>query len=174
RVIYWGAWGHNWGSAPPTAAEFRRLSAELKPIFDPRCAVCAEVDGAPVACAIAVPDVNQALKGTDGRLFPYGIIRLLRRKHYIDQARLLLLGILGEYRTRGLYPLLLAELQRQSRGGPYRRLEFSWVLEDNRDINQPAAQAGARLYKRYRIYQKALGRGRSLPAHESFGGSAQI
>jgi hypothetical protein len=51
---------------------------------------------------------------------------------------------------------MLMELQRQIRGGPYRRVEFSWVLEDNRDINQPAEQAGARLYKRYRIYQKAL------------------
>jgi hypothetical protein len=156
RTIYCGAWEHNWGFVPPTEDEFRRIAAELKPIFDPRGAVCAEVDGRPIACAIAIPDINQALKGTDGRLFPLGIIRLIRRKRYIDQARLLLLGILSEYRTRGLYPLMLMELQRQVRGGPYRRVEFSWVLEDNLDINQPAEQAGARLYKRYRIYQKAL------------------
>jgi hypothetical protein len=156
RTIYCGAWEHNWGFVPPTEDEFRRIAAELKPIFDPRGAVCAEVDGRPIACAIAIPDINQALKGTDGRLFPLGVIRLIRRKRYIDQARLLLLGILSEYRTRGLYPLMLMELQRQIRGGPYRRVEFSWVLEDNRDINQPAEQAGARLYKRYRIYQKAL------------------
>jgi hypothetical protein len=156
RAIYCGAWERNWGFVPPTEDEFRRLAAELKPIFDRRCAVCAEVDGRPVACAIAIPDINQALKGTNGRLFPRALVRLLRRARYIDQARLLLLGVLPEYRTRGLYPLLLVELQRQTRGGPYRRVEFSWVLEDNRDINQPAEQAGARLYKRYRIYQKAL------------------
>jgi len=65
---------------------------------------------------------NQALKDTDGRLFPLGLIRLLRRKTIIDQARLLLFG----------------------------------VLEDNRDINRPAEQAGARRYKTYRVYQKAL------------------
>jgi hypothetical protein len=156
RAIYCGAWRGNWGFVPPTEAEFRRLATELRPIFDPRCAVCAEVDGRTVACAIAIPDINQALKGTNGRLFPQALLRLLLRRRYIDQVRLLLLGVLPEFRARGLYPLLLVELHRQAQGTPYRRAEFSWVLEDNRDINQPAVQAGARLYKRYRIYEKAL------------------
>jgi hypothetical protein len=156
RAIYCGAWAENWGFVPPTGDEFRRIAKEMKPIFDPRCAVCAEIGGRPVACAIAVPDINQALKGTNGRLCSRTLLRLVLRRRYIDQVRLLLLGVLPEYRTLGLFPLLVTELCRQLRGGPYRRAEFSWVLEDNRDINQPAEQAGARLYKRYRIYQKAL------------------
>jgi GNAT superfamily N-acetyltransferase len=156
RIIYCGAWERNWGFVPPTEAEFRRLATELKPIFDERAAVCAEIDGRLVACAVAVPDINQALKGTNGRLFPLGLIRLLLRKRYITQGRLLLLGVDPAYRTRGLYPLLLLALHRQAAHKPYRRVEFSWVLEDNRDINQPAEQAGAVRYKTYRIYQKAL------------------
>ncbi len=117
----------------------------------------AEVAGKPVACAVAIPDINQALKGTDGRLFPFGLPRLLGRKWIIDQARLLLLGVLPEYRAAGLYPLLVYELHRQARTTRYRHIEFSWVLEDNRDINQPAAQVGAVHYKTYRIYEKPLG-----------------
>jgi hypothetical protein len=156
RVIYCGAWERNWGFVAPTEAEFRRLASELKPIFDPRCAVLAEVDGRPVACAIAIPDINQALKGTNGRLFPLALVRLLLRGRYVNQIRLLLLGVDAAYRTLGLYPLLLFELHRQLSGGPYRRAEFSWVLEDNRDINQPAEQVGARRYKTYRIYEKKL------------------
>ena len=156
REIYCGAWARNWGFVPPTADEFRRLATELRQIFDPRCAVCAEVDGRTVACAIAIPDINQTLKGTDGRLFPLGLIRLLRRKTIIDQVRLLLLGVLAEYRAVGLYPMLICELKRQLAGTPYRRAELSWVLEDNRDINQPVERLGARRYKTYRIYQKAL------------------
>jgi len=157
RAIYCDAWEQNWGFVAPTEAEFRRLATELKPIFDPRCAVCAEVDGRPVACAVAVPDINQALKGTSGRLLPLGLIRLLLRKRYITQIRLLLLGVEAGYRALGLYPLLLFEFHRQLKGTAYRRAEFSWVLEDNRDINQPAEMAGARRYKTYRIYEKALG-----------------
>jgi len=156
RAIYCSAWAGNWGFVPPTAAEFRRLASELKPIFDPRGAVCAEVDGRAVACALAVPDINQALKGTSGRLFPTALLRLLLRRRYVDQLRLLLLGVDAEYRAVGLYPLLLFALHQQVAGGPYRRVEFSWVLEDNRDINQPAEMAGARRYKTYRIYEKPL------------------
>jgi hypothetical protein len=157
RVIYCGAWERNWGFVAPTRDEFRRLATELKPIFDTRCAVCAEVEGRPVACAVAVPDINQALKGTNGRLLPAGLIRLLMRKRYMTQMRLLLLGVESSYRALGVYPLLLFELHRQVQGSPYKRVEFSWVLEDNRDINQPAEQAGARRYKTYRIYEKVIG-----------------
>src|SRR5206468_512255 len=104
----------------------------------------------------AIPDVNQALAGTTGRLSPPTILRLLRRAKYIDQARLLLLGVDPAYRAAGLFPLLMISLREQLLASPYRRVEFSWILEDNRDVNQAADLAGARLYKRYRIYQKAL------------------
>ena len=156
RVIYCAAWERNWGFVAPTVAEFRRIATELKPIFDPRCTVCAEVDGELVACLVSVPDINQALKGTNGRLFPAGLLRLLLRKRFISQVRLLLLGIDERYRGLGLYPLLLSEWHRQLQGSPYARAEFSWVLEDNRDINQPAEAGGARRYKTYRIYEKVM------------------
>ena len=157
REIYCGAWDRNWGFVPPTDDEFRHMAKEMKPILDPRCAICAEVDGRPVACAVAVPDINQALVGTGGRLFPRGIVRLLGRKRIINQIRLLLLGVLPRYRGLGLFSLLICELQKQlAANTPYRRAEFSWVLEDNRDINQPVERLGAVRYKTYRIYEKAL------------------
>lgn len=156
RQLYCAAWERNWGFVPPTEAEFARIASEMKPIFDARCAVCAEAGGRMIACAVAIPDVNQALKGAGGKLFPLGLARLLLRRRFIDQVRLLLLGVDPAYRSAGLYPLLLFALHRQAASGPYKRAEFSWVLEDNRDINQPAEQAGARRYRTYRIYQKDL------------------
>jgi hypothetical protein len=155
RMLYCGAWEHNWGFVPPTEEEFTRIASEMRPIFDPRCAICAEIDGRMVACAIAIPDINQALKGTNGRLNLQTLWRLIRRSRHIDQARLLLLGVDAAYRPYGLYPLMLFELHRQMTHA-YRRVEFSWVLEDNHNVNRPAADAGARLYKTYRIYEKAL------------------
>ena len=155
REIYCGAWENNWGFVPPTEREFRHMANDLKQIFDPRGAVIAEVGGRPAACAIAIPDINQALKGTDGRLFPLGLYRLLRLKKYCTQARLLLLGVLSEFRSYRLYPLLVHQLHQQGQGA-YQQVEFSWILEDNRDINQPAEAAGAVRYKTYRIYQKRV------------------
>src|SRR5919202_756607 len=55
RTLYSAAWAQNWGFVPPNADECRRLAKELKPIFDPRCAICVEADGEMVACAVAIP-----------------------------------------------------------------------------------------------------------------------
>ena len=157
RAIYCGAWENNWGFVAPTDAEFRRIATEMKLIFDTRCAILAEAKGQPIACAVAIPDVNQALRGTDGRLFPLGLIRLLGRKWIIDQVRLLLLGVLPEYRNVGIFPLLICELHKAVREKTsYKRVEFSWVLEDNHAINQTVERMGAIHYQTYRIYQKAL------------------
>ena len=161
RELYAGAWEKNWGFVAPTVEEFRHIAKDMKLIFDPKFGVVAEADGRLVACAVALPDINQALVGTGGRLFPLGLVKLLGRKRYIDQGRLLLLGIDPAYRSHGLFPLLLLELHRQLEGTPYKRVEFSWVLEDNHDINRPAAEGGARRYKTYRIYQKSLSRASS-------------
>lgn len=158
RLIYCGAWARNWGFVPPTSDEFRRIARELRPIFDPRCALCAEVNGQPVGCAIAVPDINQALKGTGGRLLPFGIVRLLARRWIVDQTRLMILGVTPGYRAHGLYALMIARLHGQLKPA-YKRVELSWVLEDNRDIIRALELMGARRYKTYRIYEKRLAAG---------------
>ena len=73
-----------------------------------------------------------------------------------DAGTARLLGIDERHRGLGLFPLLLAEWHRQMQETPYARAEFSWVLEDNRDINRPAEIAGSVRYKTYRIYEKPL------------------
>jgi len=157
RELYIAAWERNWGFTAPTPTEFARLASEMKPILDPRIAICAESGGRMVACMVAIPDLNQATKGTNGRLFPTGLIRLLLRKRYINQARVLLVGIDPDYRRAfGLFPLLMSELHRHSLAAGYRRLEFSWTLEDNHEVNRPAEEAGSKRYKTYRIYERAL------------------
>lgn len=64
--------------------------------------------------------------------------------------------MLPEYRQLGLYALLPYELYRRAAGTKYERVECSWVLEDNVDINRPAEVLGARRYKTYRLYEQAL------------------
>jgi GNAT superfamily N-acetyltransferase len=154
--IYCKGWANNWGFVPPTDKEFAHIAAALKLIADPEFVLCAEVADRAVGFAVLLPDVNQALRGTNGRLNPHTVYRLLRRRAYIDQLRVLLLGVLPEYRRLGLFPLLIAELVRRGARSRYRRMEGSWVLEDNHDINIPAEQGGAIRHKTYRIYGKSL------------------
>ena len=143
RAIYCAAWERNWGFVAPTEAEFRRLATELKPIFDPRCAVCAEVDGRPVACAVAVPDINQALKGhqrpaVPARPDPAAAAQALHHAGAAAAARRRRAAIARS----ACIPCCSSSSTGRCRRTPYRRAEFSWVLEDNRDINQPGGAGG--------------------------------
>lgn len=156
QSIYRAAWEKNWGFVPPTDAEIRQLAIELKPILDPELLLFAEIDGKAVACAVAIPDVNQVLKRMRGRLLPFGLLHFLNRRRIVTRLRLLLLGVVPEYRNRGLYPLLVAEMHRRALARGYRAAELSWTLEDNDEINAGIEAAGGRVYKTYRIYEKPV------------------
>jgi hypothetical protein len=56
----------------------------------------------------------------------------------------------------GLPFLLLYELYLGSKKGRYKWGEMSWVLENNGALNAIMPYWGAFVYKRYRIYEKAL------------------
>jgi hypothetical protein len=68
----------------------------------------------------------------------------------------LLLGIKNEYRNKGIDALLLREAFKGVKRGGYKRVEFSWILEDNLPVQRLIGFIGGRLYKKYRIYEKRL------------------
>ncbi len=157
QSIYRGAWDKNWGFVPPTEAETRQLAEELKPVLEPSLVLFAEMHGAPVACAVSIPDVNQVLKRMRGRLTPWGLVHFLRRRHIVTRCRTILLGALPEARRAGLYPLLIAESHRRALALGYTHGELSWTLEDNHVVNSGIVAAGGRRSKTYRLYEKSLG-----------------
>jgi len=157
NAIYRSAWEHNWGFVPPTDAEMKQLATDLKPVIDPDLVLFAEMDDRPIACGVCLPDLNQVLKRMNGRLLPFGLWHFLKRRSIITRVRMVLLGVLAECRHIGVYPLLISELHRNAFANGYTRGEMSWTLEDNDDVNAGIMAAGGRVYKKYRLYEKALG-----------------
>ncbi len=157
QALYRAAWDDNWGFVPPTDSEIRQLAVDLRPILDPELVLFAEIHGRPVGCSVGVPDANQVLKKMGGRLLPFGLWHFLRRRQITTRGRILLMGVLPEFRRIGLYPLLIAECHRRGVARGYTRAELSWTLEDNDAVNAGIAAAGGRHYKTYRLYEKPLG-----------------
>ena len=154
--IYNGAWNSNWGFVPMTEAEIGHMAGELKPIVDPGLVFFAEVDGDPAGFAVAVPDYNQILAKINGKLFPLGLIKLLLNRRKIDALRIITLGTKNEYQKRGIETVLIAEIIRAGFEKGFYKGELSWTLEDNLLINRSLERLGGDLYKKYRIYSKAL------------------
>lgn len=156
REIFNKAWSGNWGFIPLTKSELEDLAEDLKLILDPKIAHIAEVDGEPVAFSIALPDLNQALKHTDGTLFPTGIFKLLWHRRNINQIRTALMGVVPEYQGRGIDALLHKEAIINGLEAGYKSSELSWVLESNKEMIRVAEKIGADIEKTYRMYSKDL------------------
>jgi GNAT superfamily N-acetyltransferase len=157
KKVYNKAWQKNWGFVPMTDAEFDKLGADLKQVLDPHLAVIAEIDGEPVGVVVAVPNVNQVLKYLNGRLFPIGWIKALWYSRKVDQARLMILGVVEEHRGRGIESLLIFETFKAAIQNGYQGMEMSWILENNDMMNRVIQNLGdaygAHIYRTYRIYQ---------------------
>lgn len=151
--IYNSAWSTNWGFVPMSREEMTFLAKEIKPVVDPNLALLAEVEGKLAGCALALPDINQALRHARGRLFPLGLLKFLYHKRRIRRMRVLILGVLEQYRASGAAAALYAALFRNGLRAGYQEGEFSWVLEDNVMMNRSLEALGARRYKTYRIYE---------------------
>jgi hypothetical protein len=151
--VYNSAWSRNWGFSPVSRDEFLFMAHDMKTILEPELVLLGEVRGKVVGFALALPDINLALKYANGRLLPLGLLKILYHKRSIHSLRVLVLGVLEEYRTVGVAAGFYAELFRRGTRLGYREGEMSWTLEDNTLINRSIEALGGRRYKTYRIYE---------------------
>ena len=156
KDLYNRSWEKNWGFVPMTSEEIDAMAKKLKPILYPPWVLFVELDGKPVGFHLALPDYNLVLKELHGSLLPFGWLKFLLLKRKIDRVRTLALGILPEYRRRGFDALLYFEAMKEGVRLKYREAEFSWLLEDNLDIQRPLEVFGGRIYRRYRLVEKRL------------------
>ena len=154
--LYNKAWYYNWGFVPMTPNEIIHLAHELKPVAVPELILIAEVNGEPAGFSMTLPDYNQALKHANGRLFPFGLFKLLYYSKKITTARLLTLGIIEKFRKKGIEALFYLESWKEGKRRGYIDGEMSWVLEDNAAMRNGIEKLGVELYKTYRIYNQEI------------------
>ncbi len=156
KKIYNSAWQKNWGFVPMTDEEIDYLAHDLKQIIDPSLAFFAYLNDQPVGFFLALPDYNQILKGVNGRLFPFGLFKLLWNKRKINKLRVLIMGVIDGHRQSGIEAVMLEEIFRVMPFGGYTGGEMSWILEDNVVTNKIISRIAGDPCKVYRVYGKKL------------------
>lgn len=154
--VYNDAWEKNWGFVPLTTEEFDFFKKNLKAIVDPDIVFFADINGEAAGFSLALPDYNQIFKKLNGRIFPFGVIKLLTGKKKINFMRVWAMGIKFKYQKRGIDSVFYLETIKEGNRKGYTGAEISWVLEDNLPMRQTAEKLGAYIYKTFRIYNKNL------------------
>ena len=154
--VYDEAWSENWGAVPFSRAEFLKLAGELKPFLLPECTLIAEHDGEPVGICVVMPDINVAVKACGGRLGPIGLLRFTLARRRIDRIRGLVAGVLKQHRNKGIESAFGARIAKALLPSRYSRIEFSWMLESNFRVHRVLENSGAKITKRWRVYEREV------------------
>ncbi len=158
KELYNAAWEKNWGFVPMTDHEIDHLAEQFKPVVIPSMVPMAEKDGKLIGFGIALPDLNVVFRRhRSGRMFPMilDLLWSLKMKR-IRRARILLLGVHPEYRGKGVDAMLYHWIWTRSGERAIYWGEAGWILEDNPAMNAGLEKMTFRVYKTYRLYDRAI------------------
>ncbi len=141
-----------WGFVPMSEGEVKKQAAGLKQMLVPELTTMAEIDGKPVGTMFGLLDFNPRIQAIDGRLFPFGFLKLLRKRQEITRVRLISTNVIPEYQSWGIGIALVSRLVPDALKWGIQEAEFSWVLESNNLSYKTLKKGGAKITKRYRIY----------------------
>lgn len=155
KEVYNKAWAPNWGFIPMTEEELDAMAEDLKQLAEPSLVLFGEIDGKNVGFALVMLDYNYIFKKMNGKLFPFGFLKLLSKKEKseIKWCRIITLGLIPEFQKKGLDAVFYWEIVNRAAAKGILLGEASWILEDNEMMNRGARDVmNGTVYKKYRIY----------------------
>jgi len=148
--------GNIYGFAPLDEKEMDELAKRYLPILDPRFIKVVAKDGEVVGFIVGIPDMTAGIQKARGRLLPFGFIWILRAARQTRQLDLLLGAVKEKYRGHGLDVLMGARQLMTAREAGMEFLDSHHEMESNVRVRALMERMGGKVYKRFRVYQKAL------------------
>ncbi|MFM8399664.1 MAG: N-acetyltransferase [Pirellula sp.] len=145
-----------WGFVPMSEGEVKALGMSMKLLINPAATSVIEVEGQAVGVCLGLPDYNPIIKKIDGKLFPFGWLRILLDRKKITKMRIISANVTQEYLRWGLGLVLLNRMLPDVLAIGITDAEFSWVLESNQLSRGSLERAGLVPAKTYRLYDRTL------------------
>ncbi|PQJ79049.1 GTP cyclohydrolase [Polaribacter porphyrae] len=113
-------------------------------------------DGKLIAFAIVMPSFSNALRKARGRLFPLGILRLLKAKKHAKDVTFYLIGVHPDYQNKGVTAIIFDQYTKTfSKKGIVNCIRTP-ELEDNEAIKKIWEDFNPVTHKRRRTYRKNI------------------
>ena len=145
-----------YGYAPLDEKEQDELARKYMPILDPRFIKAVRRDGEIVAFVIGMPDMTAGIRKARGRLFPFGLLYILRAAKKTKQLDLLLGAVKDKYRGVGLDVMMGVKMIESALKAGYEIMDTHHEMETNVKVRGEMERVGGKIYKKYRVFQKAL------------------
>jgi len=145
-----------YGYTPLSEKEMTDLAKKYLPVLNPRFVKVVLGEGKVLAFFLGMPDMTEGIRKALGRLYPFGIFKILRASKRSKQLDLLLGAVKEEYRGRGLDVLMGVRMLDEARNAGFEFMDTHHELESNVKVRGGMLKVGGQLYKKYRVYQKQL------------------
>lgn len=148
----------HWGYIPvsPKEVKARFGVKNLRWFVDSKLFLYAEYKQKPIAYIWATPDYNQVFHNMNGQLGPVQILQFLERKKRINKGKLHLIGIKKEFRNHNIGSYLNYKILEEMKKRGYLGAEVGWIDEENTIAHSTIAITGAKVYKKYRVFDKKI------------------
>lgn len=146
-----------YGFVPLNDKEKTDFAARYLPILDPKFIKLIETAaGELVGFAIGMPDFSKGIRDAKGKLFPFGIFKILSDSKKSRKLLMMLGGVKKEYRGKGLDVLMGVKILQSGIKHKMDTLDSHLVLENNIKMRGEYERVGCKVVKKFRIYQKDL------------------
>jgi GNAT superfamily N-acetyltransferase len=145
------------GFVPMSEEEMKKFAAQYLPILDPAFVkVIVDQSDEVISFVVSMPDMSKGIQKAKGKLFPFGFVHILNSAKKTKQLDLLLGAVKPNYRGKGLTAVLGQSLMRTATQRGLETMDSHLILETNRLMCAECENVGGKIYKRYRVYKKAL------------------
>ena len=142
---------------PYTRNAIEAMILPLLEIVDTDLVLFAEVNGEPAGFFPGVPNFNELLIKLNGLRYPWDYLRYLRYRNLQPECLSIKSVVVPpEYWDTGVAVLLFEQMVKRAVARGYTWADLSLTGDENMDTWPLAHHMGAKIYKRYRIYQKVL------------------
>ncbi|MGZ7064754.1 MAG: hypothetical protein ACXVI6_00210 [Candidatus Aminicenantales bacterium] len=145
-----------YGYAPLDEKEMDDLAKRYLPVVNPHFIKVVAKDGEPAAFVIGMPDISEGIQKAKGKLFPLGFLKILRAAKKTKQLDLLLGAIREKYRGMGLDVLMGVKMIQSALEAGYEVMDTHHEMETNVKVRAEMERMGGKIYKKFRVFQKAL------------------
>ena len=121
---------------------------------DPYLVLFADVGDQTVGFFPGIPNLNEILHRVNGLRYPWDLLKMLRYRNMQPKGLAIKsVLVLPEYWGTGVSLMLFSEMLKRAREKGYEWIDLSLTSEDNPKTPMLAKRLGAKLYKRYRVYE---------------------